>query len=169
MTMKTLVITLVGPDRPGIVEHVSDCLVRYKANWLGSSMSLMAGQFAGIVEVCLPEEQVNGLRHGLTQLEGLAVQVADGEPSATSAQAVIPIEFQVTANDRPGIVQQVAACLSGLGINVLQLETQCESAAHFGGELFTANVTAQLPQGLPEEQLWQALESLSDDLIIDMD
>lgn len=167
--MKTLVITLVGPDRPGIVDHVSQCLVRHHANWLGSSMSLMAGQFAGIVEASLPEQEISALRQSLEQLQGLAVQVADGEPSSTSAQAVTSLEFKVTANDRPGIIQQVSACLAGLGINVLQLETHCESAAHFGGELFTAQVTAQLPLGLDEDELWQALESLSDDLIIDND
>ncbi|MCM2680171.1 glycine cleavage system protein R [Echinimonas agarilytica] len=163
--MKSIVITLIGTDRSGIVDEVSQCLMAHHGNWQASSMSLMAGQFAGIVEARIPEEQLSAVRQSLGQLEGLTVQVVDGH--AIEATEALSIDFQVTANDRPGIIQQVSSCLAANKVNVLELDTRCESAAHFGGDLFIAEVHAQLPAGLTEDDLKTALEALSDDLIID--
>ena len=163
--MKTIVITLIGPDRPGIVEQVSKQVADHQGNWLSSSLSLMAGQFAGLIEVNLPESELASLRQSLEQLAGFSIQLVDGLTDSPSPKETI--EFLVTANDRPGIIQQVSACLTRLGVNVLQLDTLCESAAHFGGHLFTAQVVAQLPDSLSPDELWQALESISDDLMID--
>lgn len=49
--MKHLVITVIGQDRPGLVGALSDTVYQHKGNWLGSSMSKLAGQFAGILQV----------------------------------------------------------------------------------------------------------------------
>ncbi|GGA65905.1 hypothetical protein GCM10011369_04300 [Neiella marina] len=165
--MKTIVISIIGPDRSGIVDEVSTCLIDHHGNWLGSSMSLMAGQFAGIVEASLPEQQLAGLTEQLQLLSNLTIHVADGSTQPQPEQSTL--EFVVTANDRPGIVQQVSSCLAKLNINVLLLETECESAAHFGGNLFHARINAALPEQLTAEDVWAALEALSDDLMIDQD
>ncbi|MBW8192714.1 glycine cleavage system protein R [Neiella marina] len=165
--MKTIVISILGPDRAGIVDDISQSLMAHHGNWLGSSMSLMAGHFAGIVEANVPEAELASLQQALGQLANLTVHVADGcaEPSSTTTS----LEFVVTANDRPGIVQQVSACLAQLNVNVLLLETECQPAAHFGGNLFQARIVAALPEGVDESSVWDALESLSDDLMLDKD
>lgn len=165
--MKTIVISIIGPDRSGIVDDVSQCLVAHQGNWLGSSMSLMAGQFAGIVEASIPETEVPSLQQALSQLANLTIYIADGSDSKEPSQATL--DFVVTANDRPGIVQQVSACLAKLNVNVLLLETECQPAAHFGGDLFQARISAAMPASLSEDALIQELESLSDDLMIDLD
>ncbi|WP_224745995.1 glycine cleavage system protein R [Neiella litorisoli] len=165
--MKTIVISIIGPDRSGIVDDVSKCLINHQGNWLGSSMSLMAGQFAGIVEASLPEDQLASLTAELNQLNNLTIHVADGVSEETTTTPTL--EFVVTANDRPGIVQQVSACLAKLQTNVLLLETECQPAAHFGGNLFQARISVALPAQLSADDVWAALEALSDDLMIDQD
>ncbi|HMU17750.1 MAG TPA: ACT domain-containing protein, partial [Thauera aminoaromatica] len=50
--MKTsLILTLVGPDRPGLVSAVSACAGAHGANWMESRLTRLAGQFAGVVRL----------------------------------------------------------------------------------------------------------------------
>ena len=75
----------------------------------------------------------------------------------------------VTGNDRPGIVHEVASILRQLEINVADLTTGCEPAPHSGAPLFYAHALVALPDGLAMDDLITALESLSDDLVVDID
>ena len=58
---KSLVLTVIGRDRPGIVNRISDVAQRFGANWAGSRMAGLAGQFAGIVHFQVPEDKVGPL------------------------------------------------------------------------------------------------------------
>jgi methionyl-tRNA formyltransferase len=51
----SLVVTIIGPDRPGIVSQVSDCAQRFGANWAASRMARLAGEFAGMVHFEVPK------------------------------------------------------------------------------------------------------------------
>ena len=107
--MPSLVITLVGPDRPGLVGAVSDVVRRHDGNWLESRMSHLAGQFAGIILVDVAEEQGRKLVDDLTQLgdEGLKV-VAELDVSSHSRPADGCLwQISVVGNDRPGIVRDL--------------------------------------------------------------
>jgi len=44
----SVVLTLIGDDRPGLVESVSEVLAAHGANWEQSRMASLAGKFAGI-------------------------------------------------------------------------------------------------------------------------
>src|SRR5947207_13680214 len=52
--MTDLVLTLLGPDRPGLVELVAGVIAAHGGNWLESRMSHLAGKFAGILRAELP-------------------------------------------------------------------------------------------------------------------
>ena len=47
----TLVLTVLGNDRPGIVEQLSDCVLEAGANWEESRMAHLSGKFAGLLRV----------------------------------------------------------------------------------------------------------------------
>ncbi len=59
--MKQLVITIVGQDQPGIVETLSAVVADHDGNWLSSSLSNLAGQFAGIIEVAVADDRRDAL------------------------------------------------------------------------------------------------------------
>ena len=77
--------------------------------------------------------------------------------------------LSVTGNDRPGIVHEVASILRQLNINVADLTTGCEPAPHSGAPLFYAHALVAMPPQLELDDLVTALESLSDDLVVDID
>ncbi|PJG58979.1 glycine cleavage system protein R [Aeromonas cavernicola] len=163
---KQLVITVIGADKPGIVEVLAAVINREQGNWLGSAMSELAGQFAGILHVSVPDQHYGRLCEALVNLPDLTISFAEG---TTHVEPPHQLMMTVTGNDRPGIVHELASLLRQLNINVADLTTGCEPAPHSGAPLFYAHALVALPDGLALETLVSALEALSDDLVVDID
>ena len=60
-------MTVIGPDRTGLVDAVAALVTEHGGNWLESRMSRLGGHFAGILRVEAPEEREKGL---VAALEG---------------------------------------------------------------------------------------------------
>ena len=105
---RSLVMTVIGDDRPGLVETVARVVALHGGNWLESRMSRLGGQFAGIVHVEVPEPQETTLISALRGLssQGLAVAVHADQPNTPSSNPVTVLEL--IGQDRPGIVQQIS-------------------------------------------------------------
>ena len=73
--MASLVLTILGDDRPGLVSAVSAPISAHRASWERSELSRLAGKFAGIVVVSAPGERVDALVAELTALESQGLQV----------------------------------------------------------------------------------------------
>ncbi len=69
--MAHLVLTLVGEDRAGLVRAVADAVSARGGNWERSELAELAGAFAGIVLVSVPDEQRDALVTDLRGLDGL--------------------------------------------------------------------------------------------------
>jgi glycine cleavage system regulatory protein len=164
--MKHLVISLLGPDRPGIVDQVSDLILNHGGNWQASSMSHLVGLFAGILEISVPDEQSVSLTNQLQSLPNLQVLVAEGVESSSNQKT---LNVCVTSNDRPGIVREVSRALNQYGVNVLHLETHFESAPNWGHPLFKAEYLISLPTEISERQVKDSLEAIADDLMVDIE
>ncbi len=164
--MKQLIVTIIGADKPGIVESLSQTVLAHQGNWLASSMSELAGQFAGILQIQVAQENYQALIQALSQLENLSVTLVEGvvQKPVTRSQLVT-----VTCNDRPGIVQEVSQTLRNLGLNVLELNTECGSAPNWGNSLFKASAKVCLPENVAQDAVVEALESIADDLMVDID
>ncbi|MGH8440833.1 MAG: glycine cleavage system protein R, partial [Pseudomonas sp.] len=98
--MNHLVLTVIAQDKPGLVEHIAECIAEHGGNWLESRMSRMAGQFAGILRVGVPAEAYDELVEALQALnsQGIRVLLAESgiEPSCTWK----PILLDLVGNDR---------------------------------------------------------------------
>ncbi len=168
--MPSLVVTLIGPDRPGLVGTVSDVVRQHDGNWLESRMSHLAGQFAGIVRVDVADTNAKNL---VSALEGLSSQglkvVTELDSSAGAASAVgVLWHLSVVANDRPGIVREVTQVLASHYVNVEELTTECSNAPLAGGNIFRATAKVRLPEGMSVDLLQDELERIATDLMIDL-
>jgi glycine cleavage system regulatory protein len=164
-----IVLTLIGPDRPGLVEALSDEIARASGNWEQSRMARLADQFAGILRVSLPAARVPDLKQGLKSLErhGLRI-VVEASQAASEARGTVAMRLEVVGNDRAGIVRDLSRALAQRGVNVDELETQCEEAPMGGGQLFRARALLHVPQALTLAELRSALEGIADDLMVDV-
>lgn len=168
--MPSLVVTVVGPDRPGLVGAVSDVVRNHGGNWLESRMSHLAGQFAGIVLIDVSESNATILSEGLQKLseEGLQVIAAIDSSEVTAEKSGALWKLSVVGNDRAGIVKQVTQVLASHDVNVEELTTECGAAPQSGGQIFKAIAEIRLPEQLSPELLQDELERIAEDLMIDI-
>ena len=167
--MALLVLTLVGPDRPGLVSTLSAMVAGRGGSWLDSEMARLAGQFAGILLVSVPDASVDPLTAELRGLEGgelhLTVQpaAAEGVPQPNRM-----LHLELVGQDRPGIVRDLARVLAEQGVNIEDLTTSVTSGAFTGEQVFTASASLRVPEEVETDALKATLERLGDDLMVDM-
>jgi glycine cleavage system regulatory protein len=166
--MIDLVLTLIGPDRPGIVETVSEVVAAHGGNWLESRMAHLAGKFAGVLCVEVPDQHAAALEEALGRLEasGLTIVVERSTPVETPRQHAMEIEL--LGLDRPGLVHEISALLAAYGINVEELATDRTTAAHSGDPMFHAHVRVFTPETVDVAAVRQGLEHLADDLMVEV-
>jgi len=162
-----LILTVIGDDRPGLVGELSAAISTHGGNWLESSMAQLAGKFAGIVEVAVAADKADALRGALAMLAGLKVSVE----SATAPQAARKgrrLKFALVGHDRIGIVREVSQVLANHAVNVESLETHTSSAPMSADVLFHAAAELTAAPDLDVGALTQALERISNDLMVDI-
>ncbi len=164
-----IVLTVIARDKPGIVQRVSAVLREYGGSWHRSSMSQLAGRFAGILQGVVPTEQVDDCVAAFEALEqeGLHVVVRLGEPDEATGEGA-EYRLELVGNDRPGIMADIAAVLGRHGVNVQSLETLVEGASMAGGALFRAWAQLSLPPEADVTVVEEALEALANDLMVDI-
>lgn len=160
-------MTVIGPDRPGLVEDLSRTISAHQGNWLESRMAHLAGHFAGLLRVECPEETATSLVEALQGLADLAVHVAPERTEAPSQRKVV--RFDVVGNDRPGIVQALSSAILKAGGNVEELTSNLESAAHAGHPVFRATGSVSVAEAFDESHLVSALEALGPDLAVSLE
>ncbi len=169
MNTLSVVMTVIGPDRPGLVESLSALVSDHDANWLESRMARLAGQFAGILRIEVPVERRAALLQALAALEdrGLHITLLEGA-AAPESQLSQVVRLELVGNDRPGIVRQISRVIAHHGVNVDELETETESAAMSAEPLFKASALLKVPAGVSLETLRSDLEQVSHDLMVDI-
>jgi glycine cleavage system regulatory protein len=157
-----VVMTVLAPDRPGIVQSLSQTVADHGGNWLESRMARLAGQFAGILRIEISDEKTEALIADLQSLEGMAIQaVVESSSSETPRQQ---LTLDVVGNDRPGIVKALSAAVASVGANLEDLQTSLESAPMAGHPIFHATGIVSLPEGLAPGILIDSIEAIGEDL-----
>ncbi|NMG00501.1 glycine cleavage system protein R [Aromatoleum toluolicum] len=165
----SLVITLIGTDRPGLVNALAARAAECGANWLESSMAQLAGKFAGIVRLEVAEADAGKLEAALRELEaeGLRLTIERGA-AAPAAGPWRTTKLALVGHDRPGIVREISAALARHGASISKLETACENASFSGEPLFRASIEVQVPASVQPAALKAELETLANELMVDL-
>ena len=162
-----LVITFTGPDRPGIVGRLSAIVASHGGNWEESRMAVLAGRFAGILKVTVPDDGSESLVKELKALEaeGMAVLVDRGAPVGVPS-GYQPMQLDLTGADHPGIVREVAHVLAERAINIHELTSEAFVAPMSAEQMFRATALLDCPPDLDVDELQGALEHLARDLVV---
>lgn len=166
-----LVLTVIGPDRPGLVSALSDTIAAGGGNWLDSRMASLAGQFAGILLLDVASDRADTLRAALRNLEatGLRLVIAQSPAAAARAPSGRMLKLELIGQDRPGIVRDVSRVLAEHDVSISDFHTVRASASFSGEAMFKATALLELPAGLDENALKQALEGLANELMVDLE
>ena len=164
-----LVMTIIGPDRTGLVESVARVVAGHGGNWLESRMCRLGGEFAGILRIELPAEKRQALIDALQTLQGsgLSVVVRPGEATPAAMPGRLA-KLEIVGHDRPGIVREITSALARASVNVEEFSSECVSAPMSGEPLFKAAARLQLPGGCNVAALKTELEKIAADLLVDI-
>ena len=164
----SLVITILGPDRSGLVKSLSETLNHFQGNWTESRMSHLAGKFAGIVQISVPTEQVEQLTTALQALQSDGLQISIEKVDQDKVAPSKEISLELLGQDRPGIIRDITEQLARLNVNIEELESQVKEASMSGGTLFCAQLKLGLPENVTTEAVQDSLESMSDQFMVDI-
>jgi glycine cleavage system regulatory protein len=166
--MTDLVLTLIGPDRPGLVEAVAEAVAAHGGNWLESRLAHLAGKFAGVLRIEVPGDRTAALTAALTQLAPLGLKIVvevSGQEALADAHAM---ELDLVGLDRPGLVREISHLLATHGVNVEELATDRSSAPMSGEMLFRARARVNVPATVDLSALRKQLERLAGNLMLEI-
>lgn len=169
--MTTLVLTIVGDDRVGLVKALADIVTENGGNWERSHLAELAGTFAGVVVVTVPDRQADQLRAALEPLDGLldvSVRTADAGSGSEAAGVDRQVRLELLGNDQPGIVAAVSGVLAKHGLGVADLQTATREAPMAGGLLFEASAVVTAGSDAALDAVRADLEELATEILVDL-
>jgi len=165
----SLVLTVIGADRPGLVEALSKTVADHGASWLESRMAHLAGHFAGLLRVSVAEARAAELSTALRALESRGLRVIVEAALGPGPDESAPrLRLELVGLDRPGIVRDISRAIAERGVNVEELESNTSSAPMSGETLFHVEAWLRLPRGGDPDELRAALEKLADELMVEV-
>lgn len=169
MPKTSLVLTILGQDRPGLVESIAQLVAEHDGNWVESRMAHLAGQFAGILRVEVNKDQADALTAAIGKLAegGLKSTVLTTATGSSDDKRPV-VKLSLVGQDRPGIVREITSMLASQGVNVEELNTECTRAANSGQLLFQAEAQLRLPADMSTDTLRTALEQVAADMMVDL-
>lgn len=162
-------MTLIGPDRPGLVGSIAAAVAGNGGNWEESRMSHLGGQFAGILRARVPAQKETALVAALRALESQGLKVVlHHEASSAKVPGEELVTMEIVGLDRPGIVSQISAAIARRGVNVEELNTECAAAPMSGEVMFRASAKLRLPPGCALADIRADLAAIAADLMVDV-
>ena len=159
----TLVFSMIGPDRLGIVDELTQLLLQVDGNVETSRMARLGGEFAMLLQVSLPEGNVPRLEQLTEPLndQGYAITwKATGSSSPATAGGCNYYRLSVAGADHEGIIHSIAHYLSGHGINIEVMDTNTSRAPESGALLFSMQAGLCVPPRLGSDRWQQELQKI---------
>lgn len=166
--VSSLVLTVVGDDRAGLVAALADVVSAHGGNWEHSQLAELAGTFAGIVVLSVPDDRVAALTEALGRLDGLLKISVHAGTGAPPPDLRPELSISVLGNDHPGIVRDISAVLTRHAISIENLTSETRDAPMAGGRLFDARVTARVPKDADLAAVRSDLEELAAEILVDI-
>lgn len=166
---KSLVISALGNDKPGIVNELSKTILDQGGNISGSRMTVLGGEFAMMLLVTGNEESIDNVISKLDQTgQNLNLTLIAKETQAQeSTQKRLPYQITVVSMDHPGIVHNISDFLSNRDLNIEEIETNTYPAAHTGTAMFSLDMTISIPADSSVKSLRDEFVAFCDDLNLD--
>lgn len=170
--MPQLIVTAVGPDRPGLVADLTRHVFEEGASLADSRMVNLRGHFALLALIEGSPQVLASLQRKLESDSaemGLRLEMYEADKATSRAPGGVPYRLKVYSNDQPGIAARVTALLRQHSVNVEEMETRVESAPFAGTPLFVLEGVVTLPQGTSARKMREELGALGEKIGCDID
>jgi glycine cleavage system transcriptional repressor len=145
-----LVLSALGPDRPGLVAEVTHFITERGGNIEDSRMAVFGAEFGILVLVSGTSDEVSRMAEDARALEaktGLTVLTRPTKsPSEHRRAPTVPCVVTAEALDHEGFVRSIAGALAQAGVNIVSLETSAYNAPVTGSPLFRLEAQIDVPR-----------------------
>ncbi|MFH0920488.1 MAG: ACT domain-containing protein [Fibrobacterota bacterium] len=152
-----------GPDRTGLVEELSECILKGRFNILDSRMTILGDHFSMLLLVAGNPSGVAGLQEAAGKIRNLTVQFKDVQTRPFSTDR-FEYAVRIMGNDTPGLVHAVTGYLKARDANVASMETWMTHAPHSGTEIFNMNIVTEVSRNVSFREFKDGLIRLCDTL-----
>ena len=166
---RAVILTVVGSDRPGLTRAVAEAVYAAGGNWLESHLSRLGGKYVGSVLVELPEDRFDELEEAVRGIDAIGIKIDIIAAAETEERSGQSLAMEIVGQDRPGIVREVTSVLARLNVNIEGFVTKIEGSAWSGAPLFRAKVQMMLPAGHSTDEVREALEAISSEVMVDFE
>lgn len=163
---KNLVLTLTGHDKVGLVDYVTNVLVKHNSNIESSRMAHLGGEFAMLVLATVPDQSLTEIEANFQELraEGYQISLIRTEEDSKKYADWISYHIEVTGADHEGIIHEISHHLANQNINIENMDTFTSPAPMSGTPLFTLKGVIVVPPQLQFHTWSDALEEIGDKL-----
>ena len=166
-----LILTAVGPDRVGLVEQISEFIVRRDCNIEDSKMAVFEGEFALIVLISGQEQNLGRIAREHPELAaqtGLHTWVRTPSPRKVP-ESSLPYRLAAACMDHPAVVHKLSSTLSKLGVNIESMETKTYAAPVSGTPIFRMEAVISVPVHLNVNDLRRRFDEIQREENIDLE
>ncbi len=169
--MPQVVITAIGPDKPGLVGEFTRPIFAAGANVADSRMVNLRGQFAILLLVEGADSVLTAVRESLPRAaEAIGLRVTfTTQADGALQKSGVPYKLKTYSMDQPGIVHRVSTLLQQHHVNIESLQTRLESGAFMGSPLFTMELHITVPPTVQVKGLRREIDALADTLNCEID
>lgn len=166
--MKKIVISVLGPDRPGILAAISKALYQQHCNIENISQTRLQSEFAGIFIVSVPDElSFDDLHTRLDrELSPLGLQphlkAFEANDANDTADAREPFIITTKGPDRAGLVAGVTEIMARHRVNVTNLNAVFEGGDDPGRNIMIYEV--DVPSDIDLQTLFASLRERAGEL-----
>jgi glycine cleavage system transcriptional repressor len=157
-----LVLTAVGPDRPGLVKDVAGHIRKWGGNIEDTRMSKLGGEFAFLALITGQDSALHHIKESIPQLEvalGVACFCKSTATGPAPAEGTL-FDFEASGVDHPGIVEAITDAFASRSINVTSLSSRIENAPLTGTPTFILEAQVHVPESTSELDLTQSLSAV---------
>ena len=168
-----LVISALGPDRPGLVAEVTEFLTERGGNIEDSRMAVFGAEFGILILVSATSDEISSMVADAVKLEsktGLSVVTRPTKsPSEHRRATVIPCLVTAEALDHEGFVRAISSALHVVGVNIVSLHTSAYNAPVTGSPLFKLEAQIDVPREVSLARVREAMAEVAQRQNIDIE
>jgi glycine cleavage system transcriptional repressor len=172
-TERHVVLSALGPDRPGLVAEVTHYVAERGGNIEDSRMAVLGAEFGVMMLVSGTSDAVGRITRDTAELQGktgLAVVTRETRsPEDHRRSQTIPCVIVCEAIDNPGIVRAVSRALHEMGLNIVSAETTTYEAPITGSPLFRLEAHCDAPRGTTLAKVRAAMAQVAERENIDIE
>ncbi|MGH8280484.1 MAG: glycine cleavage system protein R [Gammaproteobacteria bacterium] len=164
-----LVVSILAPDQPGLLQHITRTVKDCGCNIAESRMTLLAGEFTMLLLIAGNWNMLTRLENQLPKLESqLGLRLCLRRSTASlPPQERLPYAIDAVCVDQPGIIFNLASFFTERGIGIHDLTTRGYPAVHTGTSMVSVQMTVDIPADLHLGTLRDDFTDFCDQLNLD--